>query len=251
MEVNVTATSTPNVFNVTVEQGGSGGQGPKGDPGESAYQVAVDNGFVGTESEWLASLKGDPGEKGDKGAPGDDGADGTNGESAYQIWLDNGNTGSEQDFLDSLVGPAGTTDYNDLQNKPTLGTAAAADVSAFATAAQGALADTAVQPGDLPSAPTWTTISGKPAFVAEGANAAAARTALGLGTAATTASTAYATAAQGTLANTAVQPAAIANMVESQQEGGVGTLITNIIQVTQAEYDGLTPQAGTFYAIVG
>jgi hypothetical protein len=97
----------------------------------------------------------------------------------------------------------------------------------------------------------WTTISGKPAFVAEGANAAAARTALGLGTAATTASTAYATAAQGTLANTAVQPAAIANMVESQQEGGVGTLITNIIQVTQAEYDGLTPQAGTFYAIVG
>lgn len=74
-----------------------------------------------------------------------------------------------------------------------------------ATAAQGALADTAVQPGDLPATPTWTTISGKPVFVAEGANAAAARTALGLGTAATTASTAYATAAQGALANTALQ----------------------------------------------
>lgn len=39
--------------------------------------------------------------------------------------------------------------------------------------------------------------------------------------------------------------------VSSKQEGGVGTLVTNIIQVTQAEYDGLTPQAGTFYAIVG
>ena len=38
-----------------------------------------------------------------------------------------------------------------------------------------------------------------------------------------------ATAAQGTLANTAVQPAAIANMVESQQEGGVGGLINNIL----------------------
>lgn len=25
--------------------------------GKSAYQVAVDNGFVGTEQEWLASLK--------------------------------------------------------------------------------------------------------------------------------------------------------------------------------------------------
>jgi hypothetical protein len=39
------------------------------------------------------------------------------------------------------------------------------------------------------------------------ADAAAARTTLGLGTAATTASTAYATAAQGTLADSAVQPA--------------------------------------------
>ena len=53
---------------------------------------------------------------------------------------------------------------------------------------------------------TWTTIEGKPDFVAEGDNAAAARAALGLGTAATTASTAYATAAQGLLAETALQP---------------------------------------------
>lgn len=27
--------------------------------GKSAYQVAVDNGYAGTEAEWLASLKGD------------------------------------------------------------------------------------------------------------------------------------------------------------------------------------------------
>ncbi|MDN5932872.1 MAG: hypothetical protein L0I24_17700, partial [Pseudonocardia sp.] len=52
--------------------------------------------------------------------------------------------------------------------------------------------------------PTWTTIAGKPVFVAEGATNVAARTALGLGTAATTASTAYATSAQGTLATNAV-----------------------------------------------
>lgn len=130
------------------EQGIKGEKGDKGDDGASAYEVAVDNGFVGTESQWLASLKGDPGEKGDKGDPGDDGADGTDGKSSYQIWLDNGNTGSEQDFLDSLVGPAGTTDYNELENKPTLGTAAEADVSDFATAAQGALADTSLQPED-------------------------------------------------------------------------------------------------------
>ena len=30
--------------------------------GKSAYQVAVDNGFIGTEQEWLASLKGEQGD---------------------------------------------------------------------------------------------------------------------------------------------------------------------------------------------
>lgn len=47
--------------------------------------------------------------------------------------------------------PAGsfTGDYNDLINKPTLGTAAAAATTDFATAAQGALADTAVQPAAI------------------------------------------------------------------------------------------------------
>ena len=32
-----------------------------GPEGKSAYQVAVKNGFEGSEEEWLASLKGDPG----------------------------------------------------------------------------------------------------------------------------------------------------------------------------------------------
>ena len=34
-------------------------KGDKGDNGKSAYQIALDNGFVGTEAEWLASLKAD------------------------------------------------------------------------------------------------------------------------------------------------------------------------------------------------
>lgn len=42
-------------------------------PGMSAYQVAVKNGFTGTETEWLDSLKGAPGEP---GTPGKDGVDG-------------------------------------------------------------------------------------------------------------------------------------------------------------------------------
>ena len=41
-----------------------------GEDGKSAYQIAVANGFVGTETEWLASLRGATGEKGDKGDAG-------------------------------------------------------------------------------------------------------------------------------------------------------------------------------------
>ena len=43
-----------------------------GKDGKSAYQIAVDNGFEGSESEWLASLKGDKGDS-VKGANGKDG----------------------------------------------------------------------------------------------------------------------------------------------------------------------------------
>ena len=39
--------------------GDPGPQGPKGADGKSAYQIAVDNGYNGTESEWLETLKVD------------------------------------------------------------------------------------------------------------------------------------------------------------------------------------------------
>ena len=38
-----------------------------GPAGASAYQTAVENGFVGTEEEWLESLKGEEGEQGPVG----------------------------------------------------------------------------------------------------------------------------------------------------------------------------------------
>lgn len=44
--------------------------GIRGARGYSAYEVAVQNGFVGTKAEWLASLKGETGEKGDTGETG-------------------------------------------------------------------------------------------------------------------------------------------------------------------------------------
>lgn len=50
--------------------------GDAGEPGASAYDIAVQNGFVGTEQEWLDSLSGGTGggfnfDLGDSGGPSD------------------------------------------------------------------------------------------------------------------------------------------------------------------------------------
>ncbi|MGH8032522.1 MAG: hypothetical protein ACREO8_09205 [Luteimonas sp.] len=50
--------------------GPAGGTGPAGAAGLSAYQVAVANGFAGTQAQWLASLQGEQGEQGEQGPPG-------------------------------------------------------------------------------------------------------------------------------------------------------------------------------------
>jgi hypothetical protein len=44
-------------------------RGPKGDEGKSAYQIWLDVGNIGTEDDFIASIKGD---KGDSGEPCDD-----------------------------------------------------------------------------------------------------------------------------------------------------------------------------------
>lgn len=56
-----------------------GGGGTQGADGKSAYQIAVDNGFSGTETEWLASLKGPIGETGPQGIQGVQGPQGERG----------------------------------------------------------------------------------------------------------------------------------------------------------------------------
>lgn len=71
-------------------------QGPRGLAGKSAYQIAVENGFVGTEAEWLASFG-----SGGTGTQGDDGL------SAYEVAVANGFVGTEVEWLDSLIGPEG------------------------------------------------------------------------------------------------------------------------------------------------
>lgn len=57
------------------------------EPGKSAYDIAVDNGFEGTEQEWLESLKGDTGpqgEIGEQGPIGPQGIQGVQGEQGIQ-----------------------------------------------------------------------------------------------------------------------------------------------------------------------
>jgi hypothetical protein len=61
--------------------------------------------------------------------------------------------GSASTVAGSLANVATSGSYNDLTGRPTLGTAAAANTADFATSAQGALADSAVQPDDLTPAP--------------------------------------------------------------------------------------------------
>lgn len=125
--VVILADRPPGEFVVTPLQGGEavqapghrieiatrGAPGPKGDEGagrdgESAYEVALRNGFAGTEAEWLESLVGPEGPVGgSSGGAGQDGADGQDGASAYEVAVANGFAGTQAQWLDSLRGVDG------------------------------------------------------------------------------------------------------------------------------------------------
>jgi hypothetical protein len=72
-------------------------KGDPGAPGPSAYDVAVTNGFIGTEAAWLASLEG-----ADSTVPGPEGP------SAYDVAVANGFIGTEAEWLASLEGADST-----------------------------------------------------------------------------------------------------------------------------------------------
>lgn len=85
---------------------------PHNKPGLSAYQIAVNNGFEGTEQEWLESLKGekgDTGAQGPQGEKGDTGAQGPQGEKG-----DAGATGPQGEKGDTGA-PATINDVNALK----------------------------------------------------------------------------------------------------------------------------------------
>lgn len=97
--------TTPLVENITTHLLAAA-PGPRG---FSAYQTAVQNGFVGTEAEWIASLKG---VKGDQGPQGIQGVEGL---SAYQVALAAGFEGTEDEWLASL-GKARTRTFDVKQS---------------------------------------------------------------------------------------------------------------------------------------
>ena len=90
-----------------------------GGNGLSAYEVWLNDGHTGSESDFLDWLKGEdgytpvkgvdyfdgePGKDGVAGKDGVNGQDGVDGKSAYEIWLNAGHSGSEDDFLQWLKG---------------------------------------------------------------------------------------------------------------------------------------------------
>lgn len=99
---------------------GEGAPGPQGEPGingtdgvdgQSAYELAVSTGFVGTEAQWLLSLKGEPGPAGTPGSPGAAGPAGPKGDTGA-AGADSTVPGPKGDTGDTgPAGPAGA-DYS-------------------------------------------------------------------------------------------------------------------------------------------
>ena len=74
-----------------------------GADGKSAYEIAKEFGFEGSEEEWLESLRGPQGEQGPQGPKGERGF------SAYQAWktLEGNEKGTVEEFIESLKGEQG------------------------------------------------------------------------------------------------------------------------------------------------
>lgn len=99
------------------QDGEDGSDGPQGPPGISAYEVAVNEGFIGTETDWLNSLVGP---QGPQGIPGNDGADGQDGATGPQ----------------GPQGPPGTTSFAGLTDDPTDNAALASALASKAAVAR-------------------------------------------------------------------------------------------------------------------
>lgn len=163
--------------------------GAKGEDGKSAYQIALDEGFEGSEADWLASLKGADGRNGIDGINGTNGKDGTNGvdgktpvkgvdyftaaeiEEIEQGAADKVDTAGYAKSADlSTVATSGS--YNDLKDKPTIPAAYELPVASATTLGgvkigsglditNGVLSATG---GGVADAIDWSKVQNKPNF---------------------------------------------------------------------------------------
>ena len=131
------AVITKDDISVTEETSPSASVGEDLPRGKSAYEVAVENGFSGTETEWLASLKGAT------GAPGANGKDGTDGKTPYVG--DNGNwyIGADDTGKPSRGAKGDKGDPGATPNL-TIGTVTTLEAGQNATASMGGTAESPV-----------------------------------------------------------------------------------------------------------
>lgn len=85
-----------------------GANGVDGQDGKSAYQIWLDNGHTGSQTDFLDWLKGKDGINGNDGSNGEngnDGQDGDRGRSAFEIFMQYYPyyTGTEQDWINGLI----------------------------------------------------------------------------------------------------------------------------------------------------
>lgn len=92
------------------DEGPPGDTGPAGADGASAYAVAVANGFIGTEPEWLESLIGPQGDEGPPGADGTGLPAPSSGDAGKLFRVNSAETGYELVTFASLM-PALTGNY--------------------------------------------------------------------------------------------------------------------------------------------
>jgi hypothetical protein len=164
-----------------------------------------------------------------------------------------GGTGAataEQARINLGITGGGVTSYNDLTDKPTLGTAAATASTDYATAAQGTTADSALQPSALTpyrtSSDQDTIDAGKAATTHEHDDRYYTESEVDTLLAGKQAAGSYATAAQGAKADSALQSgAAISNI------SGLQTALDNKQAAgSYAPATGISPTAISGTAVV-
>lgn len=135
--------------------------------GKSPYDLAVENGFTGTEQEWLYSLRGSDGQDGINGIDGVDGTDGVDGITPQPIW-----NGTELSWDLTGDGNADTTPV-DLQGPSGSGGGSADNWGTQVVVSDGTLTGdgTSTNPLSVDGSTLqvdWSNIQNIPADIADG-----------------------------------------------------------------------------------